>query len=64
MFLTQIFFYFIYVSISTLYIRLLVRTLEGLSLGGIGEEFKFHLVKWLKICTPIILESLRVKNLI
>jgi hypothetical protein len=21
--------------------------------GGIGEEFKYHLVNWLKVCTPI-----------
>jgi len=21
--------------------------------GGIGEEFKYHLVSWLKVCTPI-----------
>jgi hypothetical protein len=21
--------------------------------GGIGEEFKFHLVSWTKVCSPI-----------
>jgi GTPase involved in cell partitioning and DNA repair len=31
---------------------------------GIGDEFKFHLVKWSKICTLIISWGLRVKTLI
>jgi hypothetical protein len=32
--------------------------------GGLGDVFKFHLVKWLKICTSIKSGGLRVKNLI
>jgi len=31
--------------------------------GGIGDEFMFHLMKWSKICTPIILEGLGAKNM-
>jgi hypothetical protein len=22
--------------------------------GGLGEEFKYHLVNWLKVCSPIL----------
>jgi hypothetical protein len=33
-------------------------------LGGIGDEFKFQLVKWSKMCTPLISGGLGVKNLI
>jgi hypothetical protein len=32
--------------------------------GDIGDEFKFHLVKWLKICTLIISWDVGMKNLI
>jgi len=31
--------------------------------GGINEELKFHLVKWLKICSPKQAGGLRVINL-
>ena len=24
--------------------------------GGLGDEFKFHLVKWSKVCSPILRE--------
>jgi hypothetical protein len=34
------------------------------SLCGIGDEFKFYLVKWSKICTLIFSMGLGVKNLI
>jgi hypothetical protein len=32
--------------------------------GGIGDEFKYHLVKWLAICTLITSGGLGVKNMI
>jgi hypothetical protein len=32
--------------------------------GGVGDEFKFHLVKWLTICTPLTSRGLGVKNTI
>jgi hypothetical protein len=32
--------------------------------GRFGDEFKFHLVNWLEICTPIKSGGLGVKNLI
>ena len=31
--------------------------------GGIGEEFKFHLVNWLKVCSPIWEGGLGIRNL-
>ena len=31
--------------------------------GGIGEEFKFHLVNWMKVCTPIKEGELGIINL-
>jgi len=31
--------------------------------GGIGDEFKFHLVNWSKICTPKVLGGLEVRNM-
>ncbi|XP_059436099.1 uncharacterized protein LOC132169027 [Corylus avellana] len=32
--------------------------------GGIGEEFKYHLVKWSQICTPIMEGGLGIRNLL
>jgi hypothetical protein len=32
--------------------------------GGTGDEFKFHLGNWARICTPIKSSGLRVRNLI
>jgi hypothetical protein len=32
--------------------------------GGLGEEFKFHLVKWKKVCTPIKEGGLGIRNLL
>jgi hypothetical protein len=32
--------------------------------GGLGEEFKFHLVKWEKVCTPIKEGGLGIRNLL
>jgi hypothetical protein len=31
--------------------------------GGIGEEFKYHLVRWDKVCSPIAEGGLGMKNL-
>ena len=31
--------------------------------GGISEEFKYHLVSWSKICTPIFEGGLGIRNL-
>jgi hypothetical protein len=31
--------------------------------GGIGEEFKHHLVNWLKVCTLINEGGLGIRNL-
>ena len=31
--------------------------------GGIGEEFKFHLVNWAKVCTLIKEGGLGIRNL-
>ena len=31
--------------------------------GGIGDEFKFHLVSWSKDCSPISERRLRIRNL-
>jgi len=31
--------------------------------GGIGEEFKFHLVNWSKVCSPISSGGLDIRNL-
>jgi hypothetical protein len=30
--------------------------------GGIGEEFKYHLVSWSKVCIPISEEGLGIRN--
>ena len=32
--------------------------------GGLGEEFKYHLVKWMEICTPIKEGGLGIRNLL
>ena len=32
-------------------------------MDGIGEEFKFHLVNWAKVCTPIKEVGLGIRNL-
>jgi hypothetical protein len=32
--------------------------------GGLGEEFKFHLVNWKQICTPIQIGRLGIRNLV
>jgi hypothetical protein len=31
--------------------------------GGLGDEFKFHLVKWSKVCSPISEGGLEIRNL-
>jgi hypothetical protein len=31
--------------------------------GGVGEEFKFHLVNWRKVCSPIQEGGLGIRNL-
>jgi hypothetical protein len=31
--------------------------------GGVGNEFKFHLVNWAKICSSLCFGSLGVRNL-
>jgi hypothetical protein len=30
---------------------------------GLGEEFKYHLMNWSKVCTPISMGGLKVMNL-
>jgi hypothetical protein len=32
--------------------------------GGIGDEFKYHLVSWSKVCNPISEDGLGIKNLV
>ena len=32
--------------------------------GGLGEEFKYHLVKWSKVCTPIKEGRFGIRNLL
>jgi hypothetical protein len=32
--------------------------------GGIGEEFKYHLVSWSKVCTPISEGWMGIRNLV
>jgi hypothetical protein len=32
--------------------------------GGLGEEFKYHLVSWVKVCTPILEGGLGIRNLV
>ena len=35
----------------------------GFLWGGIGEEFKFHLVNWPKVCSPVREGGLGIRNL-
>jgi hypothetical protein len=35
-----------------------------ISYGGLGEEFKYYLVRWSKVCTPISKEGLGFRNLL
>ena len=59
--------YYIYVSnrLEKLLRDFLFFFFGGGGVGGvISDNFKFHLVKWLKICTSIISGGLGVKNLI
>jgi hypothetical protein len=32
--------------------------------GGLGEEFKYHLVSWSKVCSPLSKGGLRIQNLL
>jgi len=32
--------------------------------GGMGEEFKYHLVSWEKVCTPISNGGFGIRNLV
>jgi hypothetical protein len=32
-------------------------------MGGIGEEFKYHLISWPKVCSPIFERGLGIRNL-
>ena len=32
--------------------------------GGVGEEFKYHLVKWSKVCSPLSAGGLCLKKLV
>jgi hypothetical protein len=32
--------------------------------GRLGDEFKYHLVRWPKICTPISEGGLGIRNLL
>lgn len=32
--------------------------------GGLGDEFKYHLLRWSKVCTPIFEGGLRIRNLL
>jgi hypothetical protein len=63
-----------YLSLFPIPIGVTRKTLEGLSFfilsfffffvgggGVIGDELKFHSVKWSKICTPIISRGLGLK---
>jgi hypothetical protein len=35
----------------------------GFLWGGIGEEFKFHLVNWPRVCSPVREGGLGIRNL-
>jgi hypothetical protein len=39
------------------------KLLRDFLFGGLGEKFKFHLVSWFKVCTPISEGGLGVQNL-
>jgi hypothetical protein len=32
--------------------------------GGLGNEFKYHLIRWFKVCSPISVGGLGVQNLL
>jgi hypothetical protein len=32
--------------------------------GGVGEEFKYHLVKWSKVCSPLSEGGLGIRKLV
>ena len=32
--------------------------------GGVGEEFKYHLVKWSKVCSPLLAGGLGLRKLV
>ena len=32
--------------------------------GGVGEEFKYHLVKWSKVCSPITVGGFGIRKLV
>ena len=32
--------------------------------GGVGEEFKYHLVKWSKVCSPLSAGGLGLRKLV
>jgi hypothetical protein len=36
----------------------------GFLWGGMGEEFKFHLISWTKVCTLISEGGLEVRDLL
>lgn len=31
--------------------------------SGLGDKFKFHLIKWDKVCSPVISGGLSIKNI-
>lgn len=41
-----------------------LKNFKGIFVAGIGDEFKFHLVNWLEICSPLCSGDLGVRNLI
>jgi hypothetical protein len=32
--------------------------------GGLGDEFKYHLVSWSKVCSPVSMGGLGIRNLL
>jgi hypothetical protein len=32
--------------------------------GGVGEEFKYHLIKWSKVCSPLLAGGLSLRKLV
>ena len=39
-----------------------LRNFKGISYSGIGDEPKFHFVKWATICTPIALGGMGIRK--
>jgi hypothetical protein len=37
---------------------------QDFSWGGIGNEFKYHLVNWFKVCNPILEGRMGIRNLV